>query len=109
MLKLQKRFKLKLKVRCNSPLLQYTLEYLLKDYLDKNGIVITDNIKENGIIIGKDIKKPFTKASLLLQIENILNIKKIKTEETFEEKLDAILEECKEKIITLIKERYGKE
>ena len=98
---------MKVKVECNSPLLQYTLEYLLKNYLDENGILITDNIEKNGIIIGKDIKKPFTKTSLLLQLENILNIKEIKNE-TFEEKLNQILNECKEKINNLIKEHYGK-
>jgi hypothetical protein len=104
---------LKFKVECNSPLLQYSLEYLLRDYLDKNGILITDNLEKDGIIIGKDIKKPFTKASLLLQLENILKIKQIKSENfeeklDFEDKLNLILNECKEKIINLIKEQYGK-
>jgi hypothetical protein len=99
---------LKLKVECDSPLLQYTLEYFLKDYLDNNGIVITDNPEKNGIIIGKDIKKPFTKTSLLLQLEKILNIKNIKTE-SFEEKLDTLLEDFKNNLIKLIKEYYGKE
>jgi hypothetical protein len=98
---------LKLKVECDSPLLQYTLEYLLKDYLDTNGMVITDNPEKNGIIIGKDIKKPFTKTSLLLQLENILN--KQTKKESFEEKLDFLIDDFKEKLIKLIKEHYGKE
>jgi hypothetical protein len=99
---------LKLKVKCDSPLLQYTLEYLLKEYLDNNGIIITDNPENNGIVIGKDIKKPFTKASLLLQLENILNIKH-KKNETFEEKLDLLLNDFKKNLTKLIKEHYGKE
>ena len=98
---------MKIKVECNSPLLQYTLEYFLKDYLNKNGILITDNLERDGIIIGKDIKKPFTKTSLLLQLEKILSIKEIKNE-SFEEKLEHILNECKDKIQNLIKEYYGK-
>ncbi|GAX87219.1 conserved hypothetical protein [Lebetimonas natsushimae] len=99
---------MKLKVDCDSPLLQYTLEYFLKDYLNENGIIITDNPEKNGIIIGKDIKKPFTKTSLLLQLEKILNIKNVKTE-SFDEKLDFLLEDFKNKLIKLIKEHYGKE
>jgi hypothetical protein len=99
---------LKLKVECDSPLLQYTLEYLLKDYLNDNGTIITDNPEKNGIMIGKDIKKPFTKTSLLLQLENILNIKNIKSD-SFEEKLDFILEDFKHKLINLIREYHGKE
>lgn len=99
---------MKIKVECNSPLLQYTLEYFLKDFLDDNGIIITDNPENNGIVIGKDIKKPFTKASLLLQIENILRVKQIK-KESFEEKLDFLIDDFKEKLIKLIKEHYGKE
>ena len=99
---------MKVKIECDSPLLQYTLEYFLKNYIDEKGILLTDNPEKNGIIIGKDIKKPFTKTSLLLQIENLLNIKEIKNE-SFEEKLESILDECKEKIINLIKEHYGKE
>jgi hypothetical protein len=95
-------------VECNSPLLQYTLEYLLKEYLHENGIVITDNPEKNGIIIGKDIKKPFTKTSLLLQLEKILSIKNVK-KESFEEKLDFLLDDFKNKLINLIKEHYGKE
>jgi hypothetical protein len=99
---------LKLKVECDSPLLQYTLEYFLRDYLSDNGIIITDNPEKNGIIIGKDIKKPFTKTSLLLQLEKILSIKNVK-KESFEEKLDFLLDDFKNKLINLIKEHYGKE
>jgi hypothetical protein len=106
---------LKVKIECDSSLLQYSLEYFLKDYLDEKGIVITDNFEKDGIVIGKDIKKPFTKASLLLQLENLLNIKKTKNEvkndekSNFEQQLESILNECKNKIIKLIKEQYGKE
>jgi hypothetical protein len=99
---------LKLKVKCDSPLLQYTLEHLLKEYLDNKGTIITDNSENNGIVIGKDIKKPFTKASLLLQLENILKVKQSK-KESFEEKLDFFIDDFKEKLIKLIKEHYGKE
>jgi hypothetical protein len=99
---------LKIKVECNSPLLQYTLEYFLKDFLDDNGVVITDNPEKKALIIGKDIKKPFTKTSLLLQLEKILNIKNIKTK-SFEEELDTLLENFKNDLIKLIKEHYGKE
>lgn len=99
---------MKIKVECNSPLLQYTLEYFLKDFLDDNGVVITDNPEKKALIIGKDIKKPFTKTSLLLQLEKILNIKNIKTK-SFEEELDTLLENFKNDLIKLIKEHYGKE
>jgi hypothetical protein len=98
---------LKVKVECDSPLLQYTLEYFLKDYIDNSGILITDNPEKNGITIGKEIKKPFTKTSLLLQLEKILNIKN--NEETIEDKIEKILENCKKELIKTIKEHYGKE
>ena len=96
---------MKVKIDCDSPLLQESLEIFLKPFLDKNGTVISDNPKKGEIIIGKDIKKPFTKTSLLIQIENLLKIPK---EKTFDEKLDEILEEFKEKLKSLIKEYYGK-
>jgi hypothetical protein len=92
---------LKFKIECNSPLLQHTLEYLLKDYLDENGIIITDDLTKDGIIIGKDIKKPFTKISLLLQLEKLLK----KEKNSFEQKLNLLMDEFKEKLIQLIKEK----
>jgi hypothetical protein len=94
---------MKVKIECNSPLLQKSLEFFLKEYIDKNGILITDDPEKNGIIIGKDIKKPFSKSSLLLQLE-----KKIKNR-SFEEELDLIINEFTNKLKKLIKEHYGKE
>ena len=96
---------MKFKIDCDSPLLQESLEIFLKNYLDENGIIISDNEKRGKIIIGKDIKKPFTKASLILQLEKILNKSKNKT---FEERLDEIIENFKKEIKNLIKEYYGK-
>ena len=95
---------MKVKIECRSPLLQYTLEKFLKKYLHKNGVVITDDPEKEGILIGKDIKKPFTKASLLIQLEKLLNVEK---EESFEEKLDFLLNNFKKDLINLIKEHYG--
>ena len=97
---------MKFKIDCDSPLLQESLEVFLKNYLDENGIIISDNEKRGQIIIGKEIKKPFTKASLILQLEKILN-KKLENK-TFEEKLDEIIENFKKEIKNLIKEYYGK-
>ncbi len=94
---------MKVKIDCDSPLLQRALEHFLKDYLDENGIVITDNPEKEGIIIGKDIVKPFTKTTLLLQLEKL-----IKTKPSFEEEFDKIFEEFKTKLKKLIKEYYGK-
>jgi len=96
----------KLKVECNSPLLEYSLKHYLKDYLDENGILITDNYEKEGIIIGKDIKKPFSKTSLFLQLEKFVNIKP--TGKSLEEKIDEILNKCKTEIMKTIKEHYGK-
>ena len=96
---------MKFKIDCDSPLLQESLEIFLKNYLDENGIIISDNEKRGKIIIGKDIKKPFTKTSLILQLEKILNKSKNKT---FEERLDEIIENFKNEIKNLIKEYYGK-
>ena len=99
---------MKLQINCDSPLLQEALEIYLKDFLDKNGIVISDNSEKGEIIIGRDIKKPFTKTSLLLQIEKYFNIHKLKPQKSFEEKLDEIFEHFKNEIKNLIKEYYGK-
>jgi hypothetical protein len=93
---------MKVKVDCKSPLLQKTLEYYLKNYLDENGVLITDDFEKNGIIIGKDIIKPFTKTTLLLQLEKLINVKK----SSFEEELDRLCEDFKEKLKKLIKDYY---
>jgi len=95
----------KLKVECNSKLLEYSLKYYLKDFLDENGILITDDPEKEGIIIGKDIKKPFSKISLFLQLEKLVNIKPDK--KNLEEKIDEILNKCKIEIMKTIKEYYG--
>ncbi len=99
---------MKVKINCDSPLLQETLEIFLKDFLseDKKSIAISDNCKKGNIIIGKDIKKPFTKTSLLLQLEKILNIKNQKPR--FNEALDTLTNNFKKNLINLIKEYYGK-
>jgi hypothetical protein len=94
---------MKLKIECDSPLLQKSLEYFLKDYLDENGIIITDNPEKEGIIIGKDIIKPFSKTTLLLQLEKL-----VETKPSFEEEFDKIFGEFKEKLKKLIKDYYGK-
>jgi peptide subunit release factor 1 (eRF1) len=95
---------MKVKIECDSPLLQKTLEYFLKDYISQNGVVITDNPEKEGLIIGKDIVKPFTKTTLLLQLENRLGEKP----ESFEEKLDELIEDFSKKLKKLIKDYYGK-
>ena len=97
---------MKVKVECNSKLLEYSLKYYLKDFLDENGILITDDYSKDGIIIGKDIKKPFSKTSLFLQLEKFINIKPKK--KNLEEQIDEILNKCKTEIIKTIKEHYGK-
>jgi len=101
---------MKYKIACSSPLLQYTLECFLKEYLSSDGIIITDNKDIEGILIGKEIKKPFTKTSLILQLEKI-SYTKNKTPEkklTLEEKLESLIEQLKKDLINLIKEEYAK-
>jgi hypothetical protein len=93
------------KVVCKSPLLQHTLEYFLKDHLNDNGIIITDNPEIEGILIGKDIKKPFTKTTLYMQLEKFIPIQK---EMTLEEKIEIAIDKFKEELLNIIKEHYGK-
>jgi len=118
---------LKFRVTCKSLLLQKALEEFLKDYISNDGLVISD--EKGDIIIGKDIKKPFSKSQLLLQLEKIYkeknSIKKLeKIDEyldifdelieeenksiSFDEKVDILIDEFKEKLKNLIKEEYGK-
>jgi len=97
---------MKLKINCDSPLLQESLEIFLKDFLSEEGIVISDNPEKGTIIIGEDIKKPFTKTSLLLQLEKLFNIKSQKP--SFEEALDNLIDEFSQNLKNLIKEYYGK-
>ena len=112
---------MKYKVECKSLLLQKALENFLDGYLDEDGLVISDY--EGDIIIGKDIKKPFTKSQLLIQLENLekkpknleidmsifneITQPKIKTK-SFDEKLDELIDEFSQKLKKLIKEEYGK-
>ncbi len=96
---------MKIKINCDSPLLQETLEIFLRAYIDKKGTVISDNPQKGEIIIGKDIKKPFTKTSLLIQLEKIL---KISDEKTFDDLLDELIEEFTKNLKKLIKDYYGK-
>ncbi len=95
---------MKVRIQCDSPLLQETLEIYLKEFLSKNGQVVSDNPKKGDIIIGNDIKKPFTKASLLIQLEKIFNLPK----KNFETELDLLMEDFTKKLKSLIKEHYGK-
>ena len=96
---------MKLKINCDSPLLQYVLEYYLKDYLDDKGVVISDNPEKGEIVIGDEIIKPFTKTTLLLQLEKHLPF--CESKETFEDKLDELLENFKKDLKKLIKDYYG--
>ena len=96
---------MKVKIECKSPLLQKSLEYFLQEYIDENGVLITDDFEKDGIIIGKDIKKPFTKTSLILQLQK--RITPIQTK-TFESEFEEIFDEFKEKLLNLIKDYYGK-
>jgi len=94
---------MKVKINCDSPLLQKTLERFLRDYLDERGVVITDNPEKEGIVIGRDIVKPFTKTTLLLQLEKL-----IQTKPSFDEEFDKIFDEFKTKLKKLIKDYHGK-
>jgi len=94
---------MKYKIECDSPLLQYTLENFLKNFLDPKGIIITDNYDKEGIIIGKDIKKPFTKTSLIMQLQK-LNVHK---KPTLEEKIEELFENFKKELIKTVKEYNG--
>jgi signal-transduction protein with cAMP-binding, CBS, and nucleotidyltransferase domain len=94
---------LKVNIQCDSPLLQKSLEYFLKDYIDPNGVIITDNPQKEGIVIGKDIVKPFSKSSLLLQLEKLID-----TKPSFEEEFEKLFEKFKQDLKKLIKEHYGK-
>ncbi len=94
---------MKVRINCDSPLLQESLEIFLKDFLSKDGVIISDNAKKGDIIIGRDIKKPFTKTSLLLQLEKLLH-----KETSFDEALDNLIDEFSKNLKKLIKEYYGK-
>jgi hypothetical protein len=128
---------LRFRVECKSLLLQKALEEFLKDYLFEDGMVISD--EKGDIIIGKDIKKPFSRSQLLLQLEKIWQKRDNKKEihnlddkleqkleiemdifddliqkeenrrsNSFEEKLDILIDEFSTKLKNLIKEEYGK-
>jgi len=114
-------------VQCKSLLLQKALENFLDGYLDENGAIISD--EKGDIIIGKDIKLPFTKSQLLIQLEAIeqRKIKEAPTkqtdleidmsifsdlmqtqEESFDEKLDKLINKFAKDLKKLIKEEYAK-
>jgi len=117
---------LKYKIECKSILLQKALENFLVEYLDENGTVISD--EDGDIIIGRDIKKPFNKSQLLIQLESIKQNHQIKekiekslqidienldnldnkSDESFEKKLDKLIDNFAKDLKTLIKEKYGK-
>ena len=73
--------------------------------MNDNGIIITDNPEIEGILIGKDIKKPFTKTTLYMQLEKFIPIQK---EMTLEEKIEIAIDKFKEELLNIIKEHYGK-
>jgi hypothetical protein len=99
----------KFKIDCKSPLLQYSLTYFLKDYLSEDGILITDDInKKDAIIIGKDITKPFSKKSLILELENLNTISNNFTNSSIEEKIELLCEKFKKELIEIIKEHNAK-
>ena len=116
-------------IRCKSLLLQKALEEFLKDYIFEDGKIISDT--KGDIVIGRDIKKPFSKSSLLIQLEKVENrfsiknfnklanetkypkndIKQVKTTTkniTFEQKLDKLIDNFTKQLKKLIKEEYGK-
>ena len=95
---------MKVWIDCDSPLLEETLKIYLKEFISQNGKIISDNPKKGDIIIGKDIKKPFTKTSLLIQLEKIFNLHK----KDFETQLDILIEDFTKQLKSLIKEYYGK-
>ena len=101
---------MKYKISCKSLLLQKALEEFLKDYLSDDGVVISD--EKGDIIIGKEIKKPFSKSQLLLQLEKLeLQKNPVKSGidiSNFDEKLDKLIDEFSEKLKNLIKDHYGK-
>jgi len=118
---------LKYKIECKSILLQKALENFLRDYLSEDGQIISD--EKGDIIIGKDIKKPFSKSQLLIQLEAIKQNQQIKQKitnddleidmnifndlisekkESFEDKLDKLIDEFAQNLKKLIKEEYGK-
>ncbi len=131
---------MRFRVECKSLLLQKALEGFLKDYISDDGMVISD--EKGDIIIGKDIKKPFSRSQLLLQLEKIWQKRDNKKEihkvhnldsklddkleidmdifddliqkeenrrsNSFEEKLDILIDEFSTKLKNLIKEEYGK-
>ncbi len=96
---------MKVKIDCDSPLLDFTLKRFLKDYISDEGVVITDNPEKDGIVIGKDITKPFTKTSLLLQLEKLIAITPQKP--SFEEALDNLIDDFSKNLKKLIKDYYG--
>jgi len=95
---------MKYNIKCKSPLLQYTLTYFLKENLSPKGIVITDDPETEGILIGKDIKKPFSKTTLYLELEKKQPVK----ENTLEEKLDKAFERFKKELLEILKDCDGK-
>jgi hypothetical protein len=94
----------KFRIDCKSPLLQYSLTYFLKDYLAEDGILITDDPKKEGILIGRDITKPFSKKSLILELKQI----NIPTQISLDKKIDLLFEKCKKELIELLKEYNAK-
>ena len=129
---------MKYKIECKSLLLQKALEQFLKEYLDEDGIIISD--EKGDIIIGKDIKKPFSKSQLLIQLESLNQKHKIKESikddfeskedkleidmdifedilnkktlsefnDDFDKKLDELIQDFSKKLKQLIKDEYGK-
>ena len=127
---------MKVAAQCNSPLLQKSLELFLERYLSsvpRCDIVVRDEAcleDERCFYIGSDekadLKKPFSKAQLILALEkrySTLNIKEIVKEESLatedepsneldfsilEKRIDSLTQEYQANIIRAVKAFYEK-
>jgi hypothetical protein len=98
---------MKVKIDCDSPLLSYTLHKFLEEFISEDGVVITDNPEKEGIVIGKDITKPFSKTTLLLQLEKLVPIYSHSQKSSFDEELDRLISNFAKDLKKLIKDYYG--
>jgi len=127
---------MKVAAQCNSPLLQKSLELFLERYLSsvpRCDIVVRDEVcleDERCFYIGSDekadLKKPFSKAQLILALEkrySTLNIKEVIKEESLEiekepsseldfsileKRIDSLTQEYQANIIRAVKAFYEK-
>jgi len=117
---------MKIAIQCKSLLLQRSLEIFLQEYLStykQADLIIRDtkvqDTKKSLYIASDsdaDLLKPFSKAQLLLTIDNILKktsskTKKIPQEEkksfsVLEQKIDKLTTKFKQELLQTIKEHY---